>query len=64
MSAIRSTSRPRLLDAAKELGHDVLVSDDLLAQVPLPAGLRTTKLPVLSVRGRAAPLGVSALESA
>jgi adenylate cyclase len=53
----------RLLDAAKELGHDVLVSDDLLAQVPLPAGLRTTKLPVLSVRGRAAPLGVSALES-
>jgi adenylate cyclase len=53
----------RLLDAAKELGHDVLVSDDLLAQVPLPEGLRTVKLPVLSVRGRAAPLGVSALES-
>jgi len=54
----------RLLDAAKELGHDVLVSDDLLTQVPLPAGLRTVKLPVLTVRGRAAPLGVSALESA
>jgi adenylate cyclase len=53
----------RLLDAAKELGHDVLVSDDLLAQVPLPAGLRTTKLPVLGVRGRAAPLAISALES-
>ena len=53
----------RLLDAAKELGHDVLVSDELLAQAPLPAGLRTMKLPVLSVRGRAAPLGVSALES-
>ena len=53
----------RLLDAAKELGHDVLVSDELLAQAPLPAGLRTVTLPVLSVRGRAAPLGVSALES-
>jgi len=53
----------RLLDAAKELGRDVLVSDDLLAQAPLPEGLRTEKLPVLTVRGRAAPLGVSALES-
>jgi adenylate cyclase len=51
----------RLLDAAKELGRDVLVSDDLLAQAPLPAGLRAEKLPTLSVRGRAAPLGVSAL---
>lgn len=53
----------RLLDAAKELGHDVLVSDDLLAQAPLPAGLRTIGLPLLTVRGRAAPLAVSALES-
>jgi adenylate cyclase len=53
----------RLLDAAKELGHDVLVSDELLTQAPVPAGLRTTKLPVLSVRGRAAPLAISALES-
>ena len=43
----------RLLDAAKELGHDVLVSDDLLAQAPLPAGLRIEKLPMLTVRGRA-----------
>jgi adenylate cyclase len=54
----------RLLDAAKELGRDVLVSDELLAQAPLPAGLRAEKLPTLSVRGRAAPLGVSALASA
>jgi adenylate cyclase len=52
----------RLLDAAKELGHDVLVSDELLAQASLPAGLRTTKLPMLNVRGRAAPLAVSAVE--
>jgi len=52
----------RLLDAAKELGHDVLVSDELLAQASLPAGLRTTPLPMLNVRGRAAPLAVAALE--
>ena len=51
----------RLLDAAKELGRDVLVSDDLLEQAPLPAGLRAEKLPTLAVRGRAAPLGVSAV---
>jgi len=53
----------RLLEAAKELGRDVLASDDLLARAPLPDGLRTVKLPMLTVRGRAAPLGVSALES-
>ncbi len=53
----------RLLEAAKDLGHDVLASQELLAHAPLPAGLRTTKLPTLSVRGRSAPLGVSALES-
>lgn len=54
----------RLLDAAKELGHDVLVSEDLLSQVPLPAGLRITRLPMLNVRGRAAPLPIVALEKA
>ena len=51
----------RLLDAAKELGRDVLVSDELLKQAALPAALRVEKLPTLSMRGRAAPLGVSAL---
>ena len=51
----------RLLEAAKELGRDVLVSDDLLAQAALPAGLKVEKLPTLSVRGRAQPLAVSAL---
>lgn len=53
----------RLLDAAKDLGHDVLASEELLARAPLPEGLTTVKLPMLTVRGRAAPLGVSALES-
>jgi adenylate cyclase len=52
----------RLLDAAKELGHDVLVSDELLAQAPLPAGLTVEALPTLAVRGRAAPLEIAALE--
>jgi adenylate cyclase len=54
----------RLLDAAKELGRDVLVSNELLAQAALPAGLRAEKLPTLSVRGRARPLEVSALAPA
>ncbi|CAN5331317.1 hypothetical protein BH10PSE6_BH10PSE6_58240 [soil metagenome] len=54
----------RLLDAAKELGRDILVSDELLAQAPLPAGLRIEKLPTLTVRGRAAPLAIAALASA
>jgi adenylate cyclase len=51
----------RLLDAAKELGRDVLVSEDLLSQTALPDGITAEKLPTLSVRGRARPLGVSAL---
>jgi adenylate cyclase len=51
----------RLLDAAKELGRDVLASDELLAQTRLPDGLRAEKLEMLSVRGRAQPLAVSAL---
>jgi len=51
----------RLLDAAKELGRDVLVSNDLLAQAALPAGLKIEKLPTLSVRGHTQPLTVSAL---
>ena len=51
----------RLLEAAKELGRDVLVSDDLLAQAALPAGLKIEQLPTLTVRGRAQPLAISAL---
>ncbi len=54
----------RLLDAAKELGRDVLVSSDLLAHAALPKELKAETLPTLTVRGRAAPLGVAALERA
>jgi adenylate cyclase len=52
----------RLLDAAKQLGHDVLVSTDLLEHAALPPELKAEKLPTLTMRGRAAPLGIAALE--
>jgi adenylate cyclase len=51
----------RLLDAAKTMGHDVLVSNDLLHHAKLPSDLEAEPLPTLTVRGRAAPLGISAL---
>jgi adenylate cyclase len=52
----------RLLEAAKSLGHDVLVSADLLQRAAMPPGITATPLPTLTVRGRAAPLGISALQ--
>ncbi|SEO44008.1 Adenylate cyclase, class 3 [Rhodospirillales bacterium URHD0017] len=54
----------RLLDAAKEVGRDVLVSADVLAKTTLPAGIVAEALPTLTVRGRAAPLGIAALSRA
>jgi adenylate cyclase len=54
----------RLLEAAKEVGRDVLVSADVLAKTPLPAGIVAESLPTLTVRGRAAPLGIAALSRA
>ncbi|MBS0527627.1 MAG: adenylate/guanylate cyclase domain-containing protein [Proteobacteria bacterium] len=57
-------STARLLDAAKQIGREVLASDDLLAQAALPPEIRAEKLPTLSVRGRSRPLGVSALARA
>jgi adenylate cyclase len=52
----------RLLDAAKTLGHDVLVSADLLERASLPPGIKAEPLPTLTVRGRAAPIGIAALQ--
>jgi adenylate cyclase len=52
----------RLLDAAKTMGHDVLVSTDLLKRAPLPSDLKALPLPTLTVRGREAPLEISALQ--
>jgi adenylate cyclase len=54
----------RLLETTKTLGHDILASADVLARATLPAGLRADTLPMLSVRGRVAPLGIAALERA
>jgi adenylate cyclase len=51
----------RLLEAAKSLGRDVLVSADLLARSALPAGVVAEPLPTLTVRGREAPLEIAAL---
>jgi adenylate cyclase len=51
----------RLLDAAKTLGRDVLVSAELLQRAMLPSNLHAEPLPTLAVRGRAAPLGIAAL---
>jgi adenylate cyclase len=52
----------RLLDAAKTLKRDILVSADLLKRATLPAGLAAEALPTLTIRGRTAPLGIAALE--
>jgi adenylate cyclase len=52
----------RLLEAAKTVGRDVMVSADLLERVTLPVDLRAETLPMLAVRGRAAPLGIAALQ--
>jgi adenylate cyclase len=52
----------RLLEAAKTLGRDVLVSADLLQRTVLPPDLRAEPLPTLAVRGRAAPLEIAALD--
>jgi adenylate cyclase len=51
----------RLLDSAKTAGRDVLVSAELLERTTLPSGLEAEPLPTLTVRGRAAPLAISAL---
>jgi adenylate cyclase len=51
----------RLLDTAKSTGRDVLASNDLLEHAKLPPDLEAEPLPTLKVRGREAPLGISAL---
>ena len=52
----------RLLEAAKTVRRDVLVSTELLELATLPADLRAESLPTLTVRGRAAPLAIAALQ--
>ncbi|SJZ36477.1 Adenylate cyclase, class 3 [Enhydrobacter aerosaccus] len=54
----------RLLDACRALGHDVLVSADTLAHTSAPDGVTVQTLPMISVRGRSAPLAIAALSQA
>lgn len=54
----------RLLEAAKAVGRDILVSTDLLARSALPPGVVAEPLPTLAVRGREAPLEIAALSRA
>jgi adenylate cyclase len=54
----------RLLDAAKAMKRDVLVSAVLLQRSKVPDELRAEELPLLDVRGRAAPLAIAALSRA
>jgi adenylate cyclase len=51
----------RLLEAAKTLHRDILVSADLLKAATLPRELAAEPLPTLDVRGRNAPLEIFAL---
>lgn len=51
----------RLLDAAKTVERDVLVSNELLQRSAMPADLSAEELPTLDVRGREAPLAIAAL---
>lgn len=51
----------RLLEAAKSVGQDTLVSADLLKLVAVAPGRVIQPLPTLHVRGRAAPLEIFAL---
>ncbi len=51
----------RLLDAARAMKRDVLVSVELLQRAKMPATLQADELPMLEVRGRAALLSVAAL---
>jgi adenylate cyclase len=52
----------RLLEAAKAVHRDVLVSTELLERATLPPDLKAEPLPTLTVRGRAAPLSIAALD--
>ena len=54
----------RIEETAKTLGHDVLISDNLLARLDLPRSLRADPLGAISLRGRAQPIVLHALRPA
>lgn len=54
----------RIEETAKALGHDRLISDDLLARLDLPPSLRADALGPVRLRGRTQPIVLHALRPA
>ena len=51
----------RLMDVARDTGHDIVVSGDLAATLRLPAGVAAIPLDAARLRGKEKPLPVTAL---
>ncbi|HEX2888588.1 adenylate/guanylate cyclase domain-containing protein [Vineibacter terrae] len=54
----------RLVDVARDCGHDIVVSGDLAGHLRLPPGLRAVPLQAAQLRGKQRPLPLAALELA
>jgi adenylate cyclase len=54
----------RIEETAKTLGHDVLISNDLLARLDVPPSMRAEPLGPIVLRGRAQPIFLHALRPA
>lgn len=54
----------RLLDVARDSGHDIVLSGELAGRLPLPAGLAAVPLAPAHLRGKEKPLAVAALRLA
>ncbi len=53
----------RLEGLTKEMGVDIIISQDVLSRLEVPGRFKTRSLGVSAVKGRAEPIGVLALES-
>jgi adenylate cyclase len=53
----------RLQEHAKRTGFDLVISDDLLAQLALPTGITTRRCGELALRGKGAPVTASSLSA-
>jgi adenylate cyclase len=54
----------RIEETAKTLGHDILISNDLLARLDVPPSMRVEPLGPIALRGRAQPILLHALRPA
>jgi class 3 adenylate cyclase len=54
----------RIEETAKTLGHDILISNDLLARLDVPTSMRVEPLGPIALRGRAQPILLHALRPA